>query len=75
MERNRRWSWCCGGAGGVPESYPDLAQWSTEDRLREGAAAGAELILTSSALCQRRFEDGAAKVPTQDLFAFAAQAV
>ncbi|HEY7166366.1 MAG TPA: (Fe-S)-binding protein [Candidatus Binatia bacterium] len=75
MERNRRWSWCCGGAGGVPESYPELAQWSTEDRVREAARAGAELIVTSSALCERRFKDGGATIPTQDLFAFVAQAL
>ena len=75
MERNRRWSWCCGGAGGVPESYPELAQWNTEDRVREAAETGAELILTSSALCERRFHDGGAELPIQDLFAFAVQAL
>jgi len=57
MERNRRWSWCCGGGGGVPEADPELAQWSAADRLREAAATGAELVLTSSALCQRSFAD------------------
>ncbi len=75
MERNRRWSWCCGGAGGVPESYPELAQWNTEDRVREAAETGAELIVTTSALCERRFHDGRAALPTQDLFAFAVQAL
>ena len=24
MERNRRWAWCCGGGGGVPEADPEL---------------------------------------------------
>ena len=28
MERNQRWAWCCGGGGGVPEAYPELAQWN-----------------------------------------------
>ena len=75
MERNRRWAWCCGGGGGVPEAYPDLAQWSTEDRLREAKQTGAELVLTSSALCQRRFAEGRSDLPTQDLLAFAGQAL
>ena len=57
MERNRRWAWCCGGGGGVPEADPELAQWSAADRMREARASGAELILTSSALCQRSFAD------------------
>ena len=50
MERNRRWSWCCGGGGGVPEADPELAQWNAADRMREARATGAELMLTSSAL-------------------------
>ena len=57
MERNRRWSWCCGGGGGVPEADPELAQWNAADRLREAAATGAEVVLTSSALCGRSFAD------------------
>ena len=57
MERNQRWAWCCGGGGGVPEAYPELAQWNAQDRMREAADTGAELVLTSSALCQRSFSD------------------
>jgi Fe-S oxidoreductase len=72
MERNRRWSWCCGGGGGVPEADPELAAWSAAERIREARAAGAELILTSSALCQRSFrllnDSGLA---VQDLLEFA----
>lgn len=71
MERNRRWAWCCGGGGGVPEADPDLAQWNATDRMREAHASGAELMLTSSALCQRSFgelPDGG--LPTEDLLEF-----
>ena len=76
MERNQRWSWCCGGGGGVPEAYPELAQWSTEDRLGEAEQTGAELVLTSSALCQRRFTDARqSRMPTQDLLAFVLEAL
>jgi len=76
MERNRRWSWCCGGGGGVPEAYPDLAQWNAADRMREAGETGAELMLTSSALCQRSFSDlGQRAVAAQDLLDFVCQAI
>jgi len=76
MERNRRWSWCCGGGGGVPEADPELAQWSAADRMREAQKTGAELILTSSALCQRSFSElASAALPTQDILEFVAQAL
>ena len=76
MERNRRWSWCCGGGGGVPEADPELAQWSAAERMSEAQKIGVELILTSSALCQRSFSDLArAALPTQDILEFVAQAL
>ncbi len=76
MERNQRWSWCCGGGGGVPEAYPELAQWNARDRMREAIETGAELVLTSSALCQRSFSDlSDGALPTQDLLDFACQAL
>ena len=76
MARNRRWSWCCGGGGGVPEAYPELAKWNAEDRMREAKESGAEIMLTSSALCQRSFAGCAAgALPIQDLLEFASQAV
>ena len=76
MERNRRWAWCCGGGGGVPEAYPELAQWNAEDRLREAKRTGAELLLTSSALCQRSFaEHHQSGLATQDVLEFAALAL
>jgi len=60
----------------VPEAYPELAQWSTEDRLREAKGTGAELVLTSSALCQRRFANGGqSDPPTEDLLAFVLRAI
>jgi Fe-S oxidoreductase len=76
MERNRRWSWCCGGGGGVPEADPALAQSTAVDRMREARATGAELMLTSSALCQRSFGDLLdSTLPVQDLLDFAIQAL
>lgn len=76
MERNRRWSWCCGGGGGVPEADPELAQWCASDRLREAGETGAEVVLTSSSLCQRSFNDLKKPVlPVQDLLEFVCHAL
>jgi len=76
MKRNQRWAWCCGGGGGVPESDPELARWSAAERMREARESGAELILTSSALCQRSFDDlNKNGLPVQALLEFASQAL
>jgi Fe-S oxidoreductase len=76
MARNQRWAWCCGGGGGVPEADPELAQWSATDRMREAKETGAELVLTSSALCQRSFADlKQPALPVQDLLEFTYQAL
>jgi Fe-S oxidoreductase len=76
MGRNRRWAWCCGGGGGVPEADPELAQWSAADRMREAAATGADLMLTTCALCHRSFTDlGRPALPVQDLLEFVHQAL
>ncbi|MGH7927877.1 MAG: (Fe-S)-binding protein [Candidatus Binatia bacterium] len=76
MERNQRWAWCCGGGGGVPEADPELARWSASERMREAQETGAELILASSALCQRSFSDlNQNALPMQDLLEFAYQAL
>jgi Fe-S oxidoreductase len=76
MERNRRWSWCCGGGGGVPEADPELAHWSAAERVKEAQRAGTDVIVTSSALCQRSLQQlhGPA-VAIKDLLEFAVEAV
>jgi heterodisulfide reductase subunit D len=73
MPRNRRWSWCCGGGGGVPEAFPDLAKWNAEDRLREAKETGAELVVTTSAVCLRSFALAEKSLPVQELLEFISQ--
>jgi len=73
MPRNRRWSWCCGGGGGVPEAFPDLAKWNAEDRLREARETGAELVVTTSAVCMRSFALAENPLPVQELLEFMSQ--
>jgi Fe-S oxidoreductase len=76
MPRNRRWAWCCGGGGGVLEAYPDLAEWNAKDRLHEAQQSGADILVTTSALCLRTFARiRESHLRTQDLFEFVCQAV
>jgi heterodisulfide reductase subunit D len=76
MPRNRRWSWCCGGGGGVPEADPALAQWSATDRMTEALATGADVMLTASALCQRSFAAMTEhRLPVQDVLDFLQQSL
>jgi heterodisulfide reductase subunit D len=73
MPRNRRWSWCCGGGGGVPDAFPDLAKWNAEDRLREAKETGAEMVVTTSAVCRRSFALAENPLPVQELLEFMSQ--
>ena len=73
MPRHRRWAWCCGGGGGVPEAFPELARWNAEDRLREAKATGAELLVTTSAVCLRSFALVEKSLPVQELLEFISQ--
>jgi Fe-S oxidoreductase len=73
MPRNRRWSWCCGGGGGVPEAFPDLAKWNAEDRLREAKETGAELVVTTSAVCLKSFALAEKPLPVQELLEFVSE--
>jgi heterodisulfide reductase subunit D len=76
MPRHKRWSWCCGGGGGVPEAFPELAAWNAADRLKEAKDTGAEILLTTSALCLRSFALSDDAYPTaQDLLEFVYQAL
>ncbi len=76
MARNRRWSWCCGGGGGVPEAFPELAQWNAADRLSEAEQTGADLLLTTSALCLSSFAQcRKSRLQTQELLEFICQAI
>jgi heterodisulfide reductase subunit D len=75
MPRHKRWSWCCGGGGGVPEAFPELAEWNARERLSEAKATGAETVLTTSALCLSSFaRSGAAEPKVRDLLEFICEA-
>jgi heterodisulfide reductase subunit D len=76
MERHRRWSWCCGGGGGVPEAYPEVAEWNARDRLEEARRTGASALVSASALCLRNLSRfGEKRMKLEDLLALAARAL
>ena len=59
MERNRENAWCCGAGGGVPDAYPDFAQWTAKERVAEAESTGAESLVTACPWCERHFIDAA----------------
>jgi Fe-S oxidoreductase len=61
MYRIREYAWCCGAGGGVIDAYPDFANWTGAERLREAKAVGAEAIVSACPWCKRVFLDAAAK--------------
>jgi Fe-S oxidoreductase len=52
MARIREYSFCCGGGGGVPEAYPDLARTTALHRLEEAAGVGADCLVTACHHCR-----------------------
>jgi Fe-S oxidoreductase len=52
MYRIREYSYCCGGGGGVPMAYPDLARSAALDRLGEAKDVGAESLVTACHHCR-----------------------
>jgi Fe-S oxidoreductase len=52
MYRIREYSYCCGGGGGVPLAYPDLARSAALDRLGEAIDVGAEYLVTACHHCR-----------------------
>ncbi len=56
MWRIREYSFCCGGGGGVPYTYPELAVSAASHRLDEGADTGAEIMVTACDHCVENFQ-------------------
>jgi len=52
MARIREYAFCCGGGGGVPQAYPDLARKTALHRLEEAAGVGAECLVTACHHCR-----------------------
>ena len=57
MVRIKEYSWCCGAGGGVPDSNPEFAKWTAQDRIDEAIATGAEAIVTTCPWCEKTFNE------------------
>ena len=53
MTRIKEYSWCCGAGGGVSESNPEFAVWTSKDRINEAISTGAEAIVTACPWCEK----------------------
>ena len=52
MYRIREYSYCCGGGGGVPQAYPELARAAALHRLEEASDVGADCLVTACHHCR-----------------------
>jgi Fe-S oxidoreductase len=55
MVRNHENAWCCGSGAGVEEAFPELALWTTGERLREAVKAGVQAIVSACPGCEGIF--------------------
>jgi len=55
MWRIREYSFCCGGGGGVFDTYPELAASAACHRLAEAGDTGAEMLVTACDHCVDNF--------------------
>lgn len=67
MHRIREYSYCCGGGGGVPLTYPELARSAASHRIEEARDVGAELLVTACARCEAQFNDVPSGMPVADV--------
>jgi len=58
MYRIKGDSFCCGAGGGVKAQFPDMALFTSKERLKEAASTGAEILMTSCPFCVTNFNDG-----------------
>ena len=57
MVRIREYSFCCGGGGGVPQAYPELAKASALHRIDEAMDVGADCLVTACHQCRINLSD------------------
>jgi Fe-S oxidoreductase len=56
MARNEENSYCCGAGGGIALAFPDLGDWTANQRLEEARATGAKALVSCCPHCQTNFE-------------------
>ena len=66
LYRVREYSFCCGGGGGVPGSFPELAESAALHRLEEAKEVGAEVLVTACGHCRTQFEKAQQKLDPKE---------
>jgi Fe-S oxidoreductase len=59
MQRIREYAYCCGGSGGVPQAYPELARSTAAERLDEAGDSGADLVVSACPGCEHNLTEAA----------------
>jgi len=59
MIRIRENAFCCGAGRGTTYAFPDLANWSAEQRLKEVKEVGAEALVSTCPWCKDNFTKAA----------------
>lgn len=67
MFRIREYAFCCGGGGGVPDAYPDLAKSAAAHRIEEARDSGAECIVTACHQCVKNLSRKDLTMPVMDI--------
>ncbi len=61
-----RFTYCCGGGGGIPANYPAIAEDVLRRRLEQLEETGADIIVTACPMCFHWLSKGAKK-PVKEL--------
>lgn len=80
MPRHGRWSYCCGGGGGLGNVLPEMADSTAHDRFSEAEGTGAEMLITACPQCHMAFRraSGGKKnrgIPVKDIHVFLAESM
>ncbi len=69
-----RFTYCCGGGGGVPANNPEVAEEIGRERVRQLESTGAEAIVTSCPMCLHQLRKYS-NIPVLDLSEVLARAL
>lgn len=78
MDRHGRWSYCCGGGGGIGYAFPDYMNSTTEERVREAKETQAEILITACPQCYVTFQSavtGDDRIRVEDILVLLAQSL
>lgn len=74
MERNREYSLCCGGGGGIRVAYKDVSNKIRKIRAEEALKTGADILVTSCPYCYLNLKR-ANKIEVKDLFELISESI